>query len=71
MRTRLKAEGVSHEGGLLEEAYGQFAWVIDPDGRKVELWQSIEKVPEYVNRGSYCAQKNGPRHARPEGRELK
>ena len=22
--------------------YGHFAWLMDPDGRKVELWQPIE-----------------------------
>lgn len=46
MMTRLKAEGVSLEGDVLEEAYGRFAWIIDPDGRKVELWQPIEAIPE-------------------------
>jgi predicted enzyme related to lactoylglutathione lyase len=25
--------------------YGKFAWVMDPDGRKVELWQPIEPKP--------------------------
>jgi catechol 2,3-dioxygenase-like lactoylglutathione lyase family enzyme len=42
MVTRLKAEGVSLEGDLMEEPYGRFVWIMDPDGRKVELWQPIE-----------------------------
>jgi len=27
------------------ESYGKFAWVMDPDGRKIELWQPIESEP--------------------------
>ena len=37
--TRLKAKGVtilkSSDGG----ATGKFAWILDPDGTKIELWQ--------------------------------
>ena len=28
-----------------DEAYGRFAWIMDPDGTKIELWQPI-KPPE-------------------------
>lgn len=27
--------------GRLDESYGKFAWLIDPDGLKIELWQQI------------------------------
>lgn len=33
------AEGVMPHGEVLDEANGRFAHIIDPDGRKVELWQ--------------------------------
>lgn len=39
---RLEAEGVPLEGDPMEESYGRFAWIMDPDGRKIELWQPTE-----------------------------
>ncbi|MEO0983049.1 MAG: VOC family protein [Pseudomonadota bacterium] len=42
MIERIKSENVALEGDIQEESYGRFAWVMDPDGRKVELWQPIE-----------------------------
>lgn len=35
----LRAEGCTFHGDVEESDYGLFAWVIDPDGNKVELWQ--------------------------------
>ena len=26
----------------VDEGYGKFAWVLDPNGMKIELWQQIE-----------------------------
>jgi len=37
--TALKAEGCKMLDKLDESEYGKFAWVIDPDGNKVELWE--------------------------------
>jgi predicted enzyme related to lactoylglutathione lyase len=31
--------------GRQDEAYGRFAWLIDPEGFKVELWQPAGKSP--------------------------
>ena len=45
MIEQIKAEGVDLEGDPMTESYGKFAWVMDPDGRKVELWQPIESTP--------------------------
>jgi catechol 2,3-dioxygenase-like lactoylglutathione lyase family enzyme len=45
MIERVKAEGVALEGDPLTESYGKFAWIMDPDGRKVELWQPVEAHP--------------------------
>ena len=35
----LKAEGCSVLDKVDDSEYGKFAWVIDPEGNKVELWQ--------------------------------
>ena len=35
----LRAEGVQVEDKVEESEFGQFGWVIDPDGNKIELWQ--------------------------------
>ena len=45
MLERLKAESVPLEGEPMIESYGKFAWVMDPDGRKIELWQPVEPNP--------------------------
>ena len=37
--TVLKTEGCNVLDKLDESEYGKFAWVIDPDGNKVELWE--------------------------------
>jgi predicted enzyme related to lactoylglutathione lyase len=35
----LKAEGCNVLDEIDDSEYGKFAWVIDPEGNKVELWQ--------------------------------
>jgi predicted enzyme related to lactoylglutathione lyase len=35
----LKAEGCNVLDKVDESEYGKFAWVMDPEGNKVELWQ--------------------------------
>jgi predicted enzyme related to lactoylglutathione lyase len=40
---RAAAEGVEAVGRQDDEAYGRFAWLIDPEGFKVELWQPAEE----------------------------
>ena len=35
----LKAEGCKVLDKIDDSEYGKFAWVIDPEGNKVELWQ--------------------------------
>ena len=39
---RAKGEGVEEVQPRETHPYGHFGWVMDPDGRKVELWQPIE-----------------------------
>lgn len=40
----LKAKGIDILGHV-DEGYGKFAWIMDPDGVKIELWQQVE-APE-------------------------
>ena len=35
----LHEEGVEVIGNVKQEFQGKFIWVIDPEGRKVELWE--------------------------------
>ena len=32
--------------GRQDEDYGRFAWILDPDGVKVELWQQLGGAPD-------------------------
>ncbi|MDX1913922.1 MAG: VOC family protein [Saprospiraceae bacterium] len=38
----LREEGVPLIGEPVEEEFGKFAWVMDPEGNKIELWQQNE-----------------------------
>ncbi len=35
----LKAQGISQVGAIEDYDYGRFAWIMDPEGRKLELWE--------------------------------
>jgi len=37
----LRKEGVELVGDVVEEANGKFAWILDPDGNKIELWEPV------------------------------
>jgi len=37
----LRAKGVALLGEA-DEGYGKFAWLLDPDGVKIELWEQVE-----------------------------
>ncbi|MCC5981109.1 MAG: VOC family protein [Oceanicaulis sp.] len=39
---RIKAHGVELVGEPESHDYGRFAWIMDPDGVKIELWESVE-----------------------------
>jgi len=41
----LEAKGIEILGRQ-DEDYGRFAWIMDPDGVKVELWQQLGGAPE-------------------------
>jgi catechol 2,3-dioxygenase-like lactoylglutathione lyase family enzyme len=40
----LRAKGVEILGEA-DEGYGKFAWLLDPDGVKIELWEQIDDMP--------------------------
>ena|SRR5947199_2578329 len=44
---RLQKEGVKIDPKRQNEVYGKFAWIYDPDGNKIELWQPVtpKKTP--------------------------
>ena len=39
MLAQLKAAGIAVVGGPESHENGKFAWIMDPDGNKVELWE--------------------------------
>ena len=38
---RLAKDGVRIDPKRQDESYGRFAWIYDPDGNKIELWQPV------------------------------
>ncbi len=38
----LAAEGIEQVGEMQSHEYGKFAWILDPDGNKLELWEPID-----------------------------
>jgi len=38
----LREEGVTITGAMEEHAYGKFAWILDPEGNKIELWEPVD-----------------------------
>ena len=45
MTAELEAKGIEMLGRQDEE-YGKFAWILDCDGIKVELWEQVGPAPE-------------------------
>lgn len=41
MLAQLRADGVEIVGGPESHENGKFAWILDPDGNKVELWEPM------------------------------
>lgn len=39
--TALREEGVDIAGKIEEYPNGKFAWILDPEGRKIELWEPV------------------------------
>ena len=45
MLERVRSEGVEPLGQEDQDPYGRFAWLLDPQGLKIELWQPPAKAP--------------------------
>ena len=41
----LEAKGVEINGRQQMDGMGKFAWILDPDGTKIELWQPEQEPP--------------------------
>lgn len=39
MLAQLRAAGATVDEKIVEESYGKFAWVMDPEGNRIELWE--------------------------------
>jgi len=46
---QLKKDGMNVIGDIESYEYGKFAWVMDPDGNKVELWEPVDEVFTKMN----------------------
>jgi len=40
---QLKADGVKVDDNTQDESYGKFAWIYDPEGNKIELWEPADE----------------------------
>jgi glyoxylase I family protein len=40
---RLRAANVKIDEKVMNESYGKFAWVYDPEGNKIELWEPVDE----------------------------
>ncbi|MCX2743626.1 VOC family protein [Mangrovivirga sp. M17] len=38
----LDKKGIKQVGEMEDYPYGKFAWIMDPEGRKIELWEPID-----------------------------
>ena len=43
---QLAEEGVEQVGEMESHEYGRFAWIMDPNGIKIELWEPAGEEPE-------------------------
>lgn len=43
---QLKADGCDVDEKIVEESYGKFAWVTDPDGVRIEIWEPAAPMPD-------------------------
>lgn len=42
---RLQQAGVKIDPQRMNESYGRFAWIYDPEGNKIELWEPAQAEP--------------------------
>lgn len=42
----LRSEGVEIDPKREDYDYGRFAWIMDPEGNRIELWEPLEAAPQ-------------------------
>ncbi len=42
---QLRAAGVEVDDEIEDFDYGRFAWVMDPEGNRIELWEPTDELP--------------------------
>jgi len=47
---RLKSKQVRQVGVIEEHWYGRFAWILDGEGNRLELWEPVKLSPEEFER---------------------
>ncbi len=45
----LRKDGVEVVGEVEKYDYGKFAWILDPEGNKIELWEPIDEAFRKAN----------------------
>jgi predicted enzyme related to lactoylglutathione lyase len=45
MLAELKTKGVEQIGDMEDSEFGKFAWIMDPEGTKIELWEAPAQIP--------------------------
>ena len=40
---QLRSQGANVDGQVEEYEYGRFAWVMDPEGNRIELWEPAKE----------------------------
>lgn len=43
---KLKERGIEQVGEMESYDYGKFAWIVDPEGTKIELWEQVGDPPK-------------------------
>ncbi|RZJ75087.1 MAG: VOC family protein [Flavobacterium sp.] len=43
---KLKEDGVTVDENQMEHSIGKFAWIYDPEGNKIELWEPADEKKE-------------------------
>ncbi len=43
LMAELAAAGIEPVGDVQEFEYGKFGWIMDPEGRKIELWEPVDE----------------------------
>ncbi len=43
--TQLREEGVEVDPKIEDTEYGKFAWIMDPEGNRIELWEPPTETP--------------------------